>query len=275
MPNRKKSDRVITKAVFDMRTGLLLEEESFPYEGEWELLAGEEPEVEEETEGREEDEVEGEEDAGIPAETMSAFLAELGRLQGTLQTPASTSKPNPSTAPQVIDQRTQVPPAAQLPWMQMKPEEMGLEIKDKSKFDNFMNSFGQTVRSQVTGDIPQMFNKAINEALDMREAAKDFWEANADLKPAKAFIASRASIIAAAEPNLPLIVAYERAGKEIRDSLKNLGYKGKGKTEGTPGIPRGGRTTPKSNGKGKKEDSNDVASLMARRMGLTQPKTKK
>jgi len=254
-----------------MKTGQLLEEESYPYDGEWALLDGEESEVEEEVE---EEEVEEGDDDGIPAETMSAFLAELGRLQGTLQ-PSAPTQPTPSTAPQVIDQRTQVPPAAQLPWMQMKSEEMGLEIKDKNKFDNFMHSFGQTVRSQVTGDIPQMFNKAINEALDMREAAKDFWEANADLKPAKAFIASRASIIAAAEPNLPLIVAYERAGKEIRDSLKNLGYKGKGKTEGTPGIPRGGRTTPKSNGKGKKEDSNDVAALMARRMGLTQTKTKK
>lgn len=188
------------------------------------------------------------------------FLSELNRLAGAL-------KNNPVVPAETPPKDKVVEPSQKGIKVPEGDEDFESLFTDRAKFDSFVKSIvSQTkeeTRKEILNELPSHLKKVVNEELTFDRAASNFWLKNEDLLPAEEFIASRASVIAAQNPEMKLQKVFEQAGKEVRDSLASMGVDLK--TEGNSRKPKGRKSSIKSTSK---DPDNDVRALAARRLNL-------
>ena len=69
-------------------------------------------------------------------------------------------------------------------------------------------------------DVPKIVDKVAGQTITVRDAARDFLEANSDLLPVRSFVGMTVNKLSAKNPDWGLKKLFDEAGKEVRETLK-------------------------------------------------------
>jgi hypothetical protein len=164
-----------------------------------------------------------------------ARMAEIMAKHGlSLNAPAASSSPGATPASaQAAPVATVHAPAAEMKLFE-SPEEFEQMLTNPELFHKKATAIRDAAVEQVLGSVPILVGQMVQQALEVRETVRDFYEGNKDLIPFKPFVALVAQEIAAAEPELKRGEVFAKTATEVR---KRLAIKANS-TEPTPPAPR-------------------------------------
>lgn len=243
--------KIYTKVVFDMRTGEMLEEESFSYSGPMELCAEaeefdgfedpegepeEEPEEEEES-GEYEEEEEEEEGADEDVSSMKQTIQQLQAKVEELSEMNTQSQEEGQPDPFQYEDQTFIE----------SDEDLDNVLNSSEGLNKLLNKANQMAIQHVQKAIPKVVQANVAQQIQLQETVSSFYSENDDLKPHRTFVGKVSERIMSEHPDWSMQKVLEETSKEARKRLKLKG-KAEKKSKTNPGFAKSRKT-------GKRPDS--------------------
>lgn len=228
--------KIYNKIIIDIKTGTILEEDSFTYFGPVALCQESEEDFSdfegdegEGVEGGEEDEGEEEEEAD-----PKKLQQQVAQLQAQLEelTEMSTPRdgePEPEEGQEYEPQQ-----------FLRSDDDLDSVLNSSENLNKVLNSAVQTAIQHVYKGIPGVIKNNVAQQVQLQETVSNFYSQNPELKKHRGFVGKVSERIMSENPNWSMQKVLEETAKEARKRLR-LKQSAESKTKRNPGFAKGGK----------------------------------